>query len=137
MQTSSYSLKRAPLIAGLSALLLLAPGAEIVSAVDPKTFSTPNAAMAALIAAVRSRSTEQVNAILGPELETYISSRDKAQDEIDRMQFLDGVRRLKLEKQEDDPNTVIAYLGAIEWPFPAPLVKTPVGWKFDGKAATL
>ena len=47
--------------------------------------------------------------------------------------FWTASRILKLEKQADDPNTVIAYLGNVEWPFPAPLVKTSAGWKFDGK----
>ena len=25
-------------------------------------------------------------------------------------------------------------MGKVEWPFPAPLVKSSAGWKFDGKA---
>jgi hypothetical protein len=46
---------------------------------------------------------------------------------------MDCARRLKLEKQEDVPNTVIVYLGEVEGPFPAPLVKTSTGWKFDAR----
>ncbi|HYI97731.1 MAG TPA: DUF2950 family protein [Bryobacteraceae bacterium] len=91
--------------------------------------------MAALIAAVRAGATNKVLTILGPELEAFNATRDKAQDAIDRQLFLDGSRILKLEKQGDDRNTVIAYLGKSEWPFPAPLIKTSTGWKFDGKAA--
>jgi len=117
------------------ASFLLAPGAMLSSAADQKTFPTPNAAMAALIAAVKTSASEQILAILGPELKDFNATRDKTQDEVDRQLFLDGSRDLKLEKQKDDPNTVIAYLGKIEWPFPAPLVKTSTGWKFDGKAA--
>jgi hypothetical protein len=48
--------------------------------------------------------------------------------------FLDSSRIVKLEKPENNPNAMIAYLGESEWPFPAPLVKTSAGWKFDGKA---
>ncbi|MCX6630186.1 MAG: DUF2950 domain-containing protein, partial [Candidatus Solibacter sp.] len=107
----------------------------LASAAEQKTFPTPNAAMTALIAAVKAHTPEQVMAILGPELEAFNATRDKAQDEMDRQLFLEGSRIVKLEKQGDDPNTVIAYLGEIEWPFPAPLVKTSTGWKFDGKAA--
>jgi len=90
--------------------------------------------VAALVAAVKAGSSGQVFAILGPELEIFNVSRDKSQDQIDKQLFLDGARILKLEKQNDDPNSVIAYLGEQEWPFPAPLVKTPSGWKFDGPA---
>ena len=116
-------------------VLLLAPITKLVSAADQKTFPTPNAAITALIAAVKARDTDQVLAILGPELEGFVATRDKWQNEIDREVFLDGSRILRLEKQKDDPNTVIAYLGKSEWPFPAPLAKTTGGWKFDGKAA--
>jgi Protein of unknown function (DUF2950) len=90
--------------------------------------------MAALISAVRAGATSKVFTILGPELEALHAKRDKTQESIDRQIFLDGSRVLKFEKQADDPNTVIAYLGKVEWPFPAPLVKTSAGWKFDGKA---
>lgn len=116
------------------AAFLLAPGASLARAAVQKTFPTPNAAMAALIAAVKARAMDQVMAILGPELEGFTATRDKAQNDIDREFFLNGSRILKLEKKGDDPNTVIAYLGENEWPFPAPLVKTSTGWKFDGTA---
>jgi hypothetical protein len=117
------------------AAFLLAPGAIPAGAAEQKTFPTPNAAMTALIAAVKARATDQVLTILGPELEGFYATRDKTQDEFDRQAFLDGSKIVKLEKENNDPNTVTAYLGASEWPFPAPLVKTPTGWKFDGKTA--
>ena len=91
--------------------------------------------MAALITAVENHSMDKIAAILGPELNTYNATRDKTQDEIDRDLFLDGARTLKLENRNDDPNTMVAYLGEAEWPFPAPLVKTSKGWRFDGTAA--
>ena len=117
------------------AVFLLASGTKPASAADQKTFPTPNAAMTALVAAVKARASDQFATILGPELDGFNATRDKTQDEYDRQLFLEGSRVLKLEKQKDDPNTVVAYIGKIEWPFPAPLVKTSAGWKFDGKAA--
>jgi hypothetical protein len=117
------------------AALILASGGRLAGASDQETFPTPDAAMAALITAVETHSTDHLAAILGPELNAYNATRDKTQDEIDRQFFLDGSRTLKLVKQEDSPNTVIAYLGEVEWPFPAPLVKTSGGWRFDGTAA--
>ena len=111
---------------------LLAPGSRLACAADQKTFPTPDAAMAAFIAAVQAHNTDEVVTILGPELKDFLATRDKAQNEIDRQAFLDGSRTLKLEKN-DDATTVIAYLGEDEWPFPAPLVKTPAGWKFDSQ----
>ena len=136
MRNYTHPVSRFQLVAiATVAAFLLAPGTRLARAADQKTFPTPNAAMAALVAAVKAHAPDQVMTILGPELEAFNATRDKAQNDIDRELFLDGSRILKLEKQGDDPNTVIAYLGETEWPFPAPLVKTPTGWKFDGKAA--
>jgi len=120
------------MFARVSTLFLLA--AFLLSAADQQVFPTPNAAMAALISAVREGAPSKVLTILGPELEALNAKRDKAREAVDKQMFLDGARTLKLEKQGDDPNTVVAYLGRSEWPFPAPLVKTSAGWKFDGKA---
>ena len=119
--------------AAIAALVsfLLAP--RVTCAADQKTFPTPDAAMAALIAAVKAHASDQAVTILGPELKEFLATRDNAQNASDRQAFLDGSRTLRLEKKADDPNTVIAYLGKDEWPFPAPLVKTSAGWKFDGK----
>jgi hypothetical protein len=117
------------------AAFLVAPGATLASGADQRTFATPDAAISALIAALKARAADQVYTILGPELKDFITTRDQAQNEIDRQQFLDGSRILKLEKQKNDPDTVIVYLGESEWPFPAPLVKTKSGWKFEGRAA--
>ena len=118
------------------AAFLLGPGTSLTKAADQKTFPTPNAAVASLIAAVKTRTTDQVLAILGPELATFTAlPAINHETNSTRQMFLDASRILKLEKQGDDPNTVIAYLGRSEWPFPAPLVKTSTGWKFDGKTA--
>ena len=117
------------------AAMLLGPAAGLSRATEQQTFPSPDAAMAALIAAVRSSAPDQIMAILGSDLEAYNTTRDKSQDEVNRTLFLAGAHELKLEPQAGDPNTVIAYLGVLEWPFPAPLVKTATGWKFDGKAA--
>ena len=136
MQKNTHPIGRVKLIAIVAlAAVVLAPAARLAQAADQKSFPTPNAAVAALVAAVKAHATDQVMAILGPEMEGLNATRDKSQDDIDRELFLDGSKKVKLEKQGDDPNTMIAYLGTAEWPFPAPLVKTPTGWKFDGKAA--
>jgi hypothetical protein len=119
---------------GVLPAMSLAFGFQLASAPGQKAFQTPQAVMTSLVTAVKSRDTAQVVAILGPEMAQYAATRDKHEDEIDRQLFLEGSRNLKMEKSEDDPNKVIAYLGLVEWPFPAPLIKTPAGWKFDGKA---
>jgi hypothetical protein len=121
-------------LAVVLAAFLLAPGLKLARAADQKTFPTPNAAVATLVAAVKARSTDEVFTILGPELKGYITTRDKTQNEIDRQLFLNESKIVKFEEGEHS-NTMIAILGTIEWPFPAPLVKTSSGWKFDGKAA--
>ncbi len=126
-------LRVAPLVLLISSLP--APGSEMLKGEEQKAFPTPNAAVSALVAAVKARNADQVAAIFGPELAAFTASRSKSQNEVDRLLFLEASRKLKLEKQGTDPNTLIVYLGEVEWPFPAPLVKTETGWKFDGKAA--
>jgi len=130
--TKSINTFLVPLVAFTS--LLLGPGAGIAKAAEQKSFPTPNAAVTALVAAVQTRSSDQLNTILGSELAGFTATRDKAENEIDRQIFLAASGKVKFEKEEGDPNTVVAYLGEVEWPFPAPLVKTSAGWKFDGKA---
>jgi hypothetical protein len=136
MPDSTRPLKRVQIQAFLAlGSFLIGPAATAASAADQKVFPTPKAAVAALVAAIKARATQQVLTILGPELEAFNATRDKTQDDTDRRVFLSNSQVVKLEKLGDDPNTVIAYMGATEWPFPAPLVKTSEGWKFDGKTA--
>jgi hypothetical protein len=135
MRNPLNQIQRFPMITAVVLATSISWGASLAVAADQKIFPTPDAAVAALVAAVKAHSTTQVVAILGPELEAYDETRDKTQDAVDRELFLAASRTLKLEKQPDNPNTMIVYLGDSEWPFPAPLVKTPTGWKFDGKAA--
>lgn len=135
MRNPLNQIQRFPMITAVVLVTSITWVASLAVAADQKMFPTPDAAVAALVAAVRAHSMPQVVAILGPELEAYDETRDKTQDAVDRELFLAASRTLKLEKQLDNPNTIIVYLGESEWPFPAPLVKTPAGWKFDGKAA--
>jgi hypothetical protein len=117
------------------AVFLLVPGLKLTMAAEQKTFPTPRAAITALVVAMSARASDQVFAILGPELEAFVSTRDKPQNEIDRQDFLDDSTIIRFEKKAGGSNEMIAYLGKTEWPFPAPLVKTASGWKFDGRAA--
>ncbi len=136
MRKNIYAVTRFQPVAVVAVLaFLLAPGIRLASAAEQPAFTTPDAAMAALVKAVKAHAPDEVMNILGPELESFNATRDKSQDAIDRELFLDAARSVKFEKAADDPNTVIAYLGEDEWPFPAPLVKAATGWKFDGKAA--
>jgi hypothetical protein len=138
MQKNTHSINCIHAIRNLVLVaFLFGPAVGCAAEANQKAFPTPNAAMVALVAAIKSHATDQVFTILGPELAGFIDTRDKSQNEIDRVVFLDDSRTLKLEKQENDPNTLIAYLGQDEWPFPAPLVKTAAGWKFDSMAGLL
>src|SRR5579883_2638556 len=64
--------------------LMLVPGTRLARAADQKTFPSPNAAMAALIAAVNAGASDRVAAILGPELRDFIATHDKWENDVDK-----------------------------------------------------
>jgi hypothetical protein len=104
------------------------------AAAATKTFSTPEAAVTALVEAAEKGSQKDVDAIVGTEFRNAIKL-DQKDDQVARDVILRAARRQTLiEPDPDDPSRRILYFGESEWPFPAPLVKSGKNWRFDGKA---
>lgn len=98
----------------------------------PKEYDTPEAAVDALMAALRTEDTDRVRTVLGSEGEELLSSGDTVADANSRAELL----RLYDEKHflvEDDGMATLE-LGATDWPMPIPLVEGERGWFFDTEA---
>jgi Protein of unknown function (DUF2950) len=99
-----------------------------------RAFATPQAAVDALVAAVRTGDpASAVIPVLGPDGEKILSSGDKVEDDNARKRFLsayDQMHRLAY----DTGGRVILYVGDDNWPLPIPLVTNDNGWVFDTAA---
>jgi hypothetical protein len=105
-----------------------------VLAAKPKqeTFGTPEAAVEALVKALRDHNEKELLALFGPGSETLISSGDPVADRERRDKFV----RLYGEKnrlQKAGESKVIIYVGYTDWPFAIPIVKVGENWRFDTK----
>ena len=121
-------------IAGLGIVAVIALGASATLAADAQeSFSTPQQAVDALIAANRSDNKTELLNILGPQAEKLISSGDAVADKEGREKFLahyDAAH--KLENEGSDKEVLI--VGEKEWPLPVPLVRRNGEWRFDTEA---
>jgi hypothetical protein len=107
-------------------------GTALAAQAKQKTFETPEAAVEALIQALRDNNEKELLALLGPGSETLISSGDEVEDREQSAQFV----RLYDEKnilEEAGEKKMILHVGNNDWPFPIPIVKTGKDWRFDTK----
>ncbi len=98
-----------------------------------KAFPSAQAAMQALVQALRAGDKESLLAILGPEGDEIISSGDPVADKADRDRFL-AVYADKVDFAPRENDQVEVILGHDNWPFPIPIVKGDQGWSFDTEA---
>ena len=119
------------------ALVLLALITLQVSAADTpaqKQFAKPEAAVGALLDALRAGDQAALLAILGPGSEDVVSSGDPIADRAARKPILTGAaERTRLETLPS--GAVIAHFGKDDWPLPIPLVQNAGQWHFDTAAA--
>jgi hypothetical protein len=98
-----------------------------------KTFSSPEEASAALIAAMQSNTEKELLAILGPDARQIVSSGDETQDAESRANFVQRYQEMHRLVKEPDGTTTL-YIGAMNWPTPIPLVNKGNSWYFDTEA---
>jgi len=109
--------------------LLWVSGASAAPATQTH-FPSPEAAIAALVQAVRTGDTATMLSVLGPEARTLISSGDAVADRQSRERFIrayDEAHRLA----QVGPGKLVLTVGRDEWPMPIPLVQDASGWWFD------
>jgi hypothetical protein len=108
-------------------LTLLAKGIQQMS------FASPEEAVNALVAAVKTNDKKEILAILGPEGKELMSSGDEVADKTGREKFLKAYDEMnKLEKVS--ANRIILHIGKDDWSLPIPVVEKSKEWVFDTKA---
>jgi hypothetical protein len=98
-----------------------------------KTFSSPEDASSALVAATHSNDEKAMLEILGPNGKQIVSSGDDAEDAQSRANFVEKYGEMHRLVKEPDGTTVL-YIGARNWPTPIPLVDKGGSWFFDTEA---
>ena len=128
-----YPSVRSLLICALALFaVVMLMGTALAAKSKQKTFEKPEAAVEALVKALRDGSEKELLAIFGPGSETLISSGDKIDDRERRENFV----RLYGEANRLEPagdRKAIVHIGKNDWPFPIPIVKAGESWRFDTK----
>jgi hypothetical protein len=117
----------------LAAALLCTLGVSAALAAGPqRVFATPEAALSALVQAVRADDSAAVLSIIGESAKPWLSSGDAVDDRSARKRFVqryDEKHAVAVAKGKASVS-----LGADDWPFAFPLVKSSAGWRFDTEA---
>jgi Protein of unknown function (DUF2950) len=117
---------------------VIAFGAQTTPQAPPsspqKTFSSPQQAVEALIAAASNYDVPTLMEIFGPDGKDFIASSDPVQDK-NRAEAFAAEAREKNVVTVDPKNSARAILvvGNEDWPFPVPLVKQNGRWSFESK----
>jgi len=131
MKTSILKIVRAPLAAGLVAFVLLGAGCAGKKE-QAAGYATPEAAVAALIAALEKGDTAALAKLLGPGTEELLSSGDPVADKADLGEFL--AKYKAKNSLAADGDKMMLTVGDNEWPMPIPLVQREGKWVWDGAA---
>src|SRR6202035_2521747 len=98
-----------------------------------KTFSSPEDASNALVAAAQSNDEKAMLEILGPDEKQIVSSGDQTDDALHRANFVKKYQEMHRLVTEPDGTTTL-YIGAENWPTPIPLIDKGESWYFDTAA---
>ncbi len=123
--------------AALAVLALLAATAVIpcrAGAQSQTTFTSPEDASHALVAAVSAQDEHALTQILGGG-KALISAEDATEDALERQYFLQKYREMHRWSRGHAGPTML-YVGAENWPFPIPLVLDNGVWRFDSSAGS-
>jgi hypothetical protein len=116
--------------------MLLFPCLAVDSAAHQKgqkTFSSPEEASKAFVAAAQNNDENALLEILGPNATRIVSSGDSTEDAESRVKFASKYEEMHRLLKEPD-GSVTLYIGAENWPTPIPLVMKGNFWFFDTEA---
>lgn len=121
------------LLLATAACVLAATATARAAAPQQKTFPTPEAAVTALVDAVKANDLKVLLEILGGDAKPLLDSGDPVADEAMRAKFVASYDEAHAIVDGPD-DTKILQTGKDEWPLPIPLVDTANGWRFDTDA---
>lgn len=117
--------------ATLLAAVLAAPAALTgCAAGKPQAFQTPEAAVDALIAAVRPYDEARVEQVLGSDADDLLGSGDDVADQNNLDDFL-AAYDIKHACVAGEDGSMQLIVGETDWPMPIPLVRDGDSWRFD------
>ncbi len=111
------------------ALALLVAFPLAAAAAPQETFATPEAAVEALMNALKADSDSDMIAIFGEEHKDLIVNADKAASSATRAKILAAMQTLRV-LQAPDPDRRVLVIGDEAWPVPIPIVRTGDRWRF-------
>ena len=101
--------------------------------VAQERFTTPEAAVDALVGAAKAGDAKALVGVLGPDGKAIVSSGDPVADTNIREKFVAAYEaKHAIEREGDGTQTLI--IGADDFPFPIPLVNKAGEWQFDTAA---
>lgn len=118
--------------AAVVVMIFILGGLPADAATQQKGFATPEDAVKAFAAALKSNDEKELLSIFGPAGKELISSGDPVRDKQRREMFVSDYDRKK--SIAPDGSKMVLVIGEKDWPFPIPLVKRGDQWIFDTKA---
>ena len=125
--TMNLNLSRSLLRRLVLALVLAVPLAA--QAAPQETFATPDAAVDALMAALKADSDAALVSLFGEAHKSLVINADKAQSSATRAKILAAMQTLRLLKAPQ-PDRRVLLIGEEAWPVPIPLVRSGERWRF-------
>ncbi|MFZ6747959.1 DUF2950 domain-containing protein [Undibacterium sp. Ren11W] len=119
-------------ISALFSALIFSSSLALAAAPDECVFSTPDDAVKALTAALKSNDESALVQIFGERNKDLVITSDKAAALESRQQALKSIETSLFQRQDSD-NKITLVMGANAWPMPIPLVKDSAGWHFDSE----
>jgi hypothetical protein len=129
MQASFMNIARPWSLLCRLALVFMVTAPLVAVAAPQETFATPEAAVDALMAALKADSDSDMIAIFGEEHKDLILSSDRAASSATRAKILAAMQTLRVLK-EPSPDLRVLLIGDEAWPVPIPIVRTGDRWRF-------
>lgn len=117
----------------VSALAAAAVAVLSATATAQQVFTSPEAAVDALIGVAKSNDEAALAQLFGPQSRDVLGTVDKARDRELRSQFAAMASDYRVIAENAD-GTLTLVVGYQAWPLPIPLVKSGSGWRFDIEA---
>ena len=111
------------------ALVLILAAPLAAAAAPQETFATPDAAVDALMAALKADSDSAMIAIFGEEHKDLIVQSDRAGTSATRAKILAAMQILRVLR-EPSPDRRVLVIGDEAWPVPIPIVRAGDRWRF-------